>query len=149
MEITVFSQRNWTCSAIPTWAQDCKDIQNQKNVQKSFSLMDCTYFYCTTWKCSIIFFIFTLLLSLFTSLSLCKEIRRSKKWRTETFKLCILPSRPPRAMALAFKFCTRRTREPVEQKKKSAIAEEQQWMNLEFRITTQTVVDSAKTFQKL
>ena len=53
---------------------------------------------CTTWKCSIIFFIFTLLLSLFTSLSLCKqpglEISCSKKWRTETFKLCILPSRP-------------------------------------------------------
>lgn len=48
--------------------------------------MHCTYFK--------IFKLFTLLLSLFTSLSLCKETRRSKKRRTETFGCYAFPPRP-------------------------------------------------------
>lgn len=103
-------------------------IQNQKNVQKSFSLMEGkAHFYCTTWNSSISF-IFTLLLSLFTSLSLCKQPGLEISCRSS------YAFSSPEDTALAFKFCTRRTREPVEHKIQSAIAnlesQHKQWLTL-------------------
>ena len=127
----------------PPGHRTARTFRTRKIVQKSFSLNHCTYFKIfklynlELFHFLYSFFIFTLLLSLFTSLSLCKqpglEISCSTKWRTETFKLCILLSRP-RGHGVGIQ-----------------ILHEANTGTCGFHKiqSTQTVVDSAKAFQKL